>query len=102
LWPRGVVAGENLSEHLAAKTGKVRGITPPVCACNGLPTDDVEGAGGDVVRVAESIVASVFVERAGEQQGGKIGIVGFVEKAPPRVGVKAIDTLPSAGWETQR
>lgn len=88
-----VVAGENLSEHLAAKTGKVRGITSRVGASNSLPADDVEGAGGDVVRTAESVLASIFVERAGEQPGREVGIVGFVEEAPPRVGVKAIDTL---------
>jgi hypothetical protein len=63
---RRVVARDNLGEDLAAEAGDVRGLTTAVGAGHGLAADDVERVPDDGMTVAESVVAGVLMEKAGQ------------------------------------
>lgn len=92
-----VIARENLGKNLAAEARDVRGLTAAVGAGHSLAADDVERAPDDGMTVAESVVAGVLMEKAGQQPGGEIGSVGLVEEAAPGVGVEAVDTFAENG-----
>jgi hypothetical protein len=47
--------------------------------------------------VAESVVAGVLMEKAGQQPRGEIGSIGLVEEATPGVGVEAVDAFAKNG-----
>jgi hypothetical protein len=92
-----VVARDNLGEDLAAEAGDVRGLTAAVGAGHSLPADDVESAPDDGMTVAESVIAGVPMEKAGQQPRGEIGSIGLVEEATPGVGVEAVDAFAKNG-----
>ncbi len=47
--------------------------------------------------LAEGVVAGVFAQGAGEDEGGEVGAVGLVEEAAPGVGVEAVDAFAEDG-----
>ena len=94
---RVVVARDNLGQDLAAEAGDVRGLITDVGAGHSLAADDVESAPNDGMTVAESVVAGVLMEKAGQQPRGEIGSIGLVEEAAPGVGVEAVDAFAEDG-----